>query len=79
MAKSTTVRINQNVLEMIKQIAEKTNSNVQTTIERAVEEYRRQILFQEANAAYQDLKLSNGWKEELEERQIWDIALLDDQ
>lgn len=76
---STTVRINQDALEVVKQLAAKTDANIQTTLERAIEDYRRKILFNEANAAYQELKHSNEWKEELEEREIWDVALLDHQ
>lgn len=78
MANSTTVRISQNVLDMLKQIASQQNSNIQQTLERAVEEYRRKILLQEANVAYQELKNSDGWKEELKEREAWDSTLSDD-
>jgi len=78
MGNSTTVRISQDVLEILKGIAAKNNTTVQATLERAVEDYRRRILIKEANAAYRVQKSSGGWKEELEEREVWDRTLLDE-
>lgn len=77
MGGSTTVRIDQEVLDMLKQVAVQTNSSVQSTLKKAVEEYRRSVLLREANAAYQVLRESPGWKDELEEREVWETALLD--
>jgi len=53
---------------------------MQEILEKSVEEYRRKQLLEETNKAFLALKQNTKqWKEELEERHIWDRALADNQ
>ncbi len=48
-------------------------------LEKAVEAYRRQCIFQQANAAYAALRSDpKAWAEEVAERQEWEGSLGDD-
>jgi hypothetical protein len=52
---------------------------MQAVLERAIDYYRRQQLFDEADAAYAALRSDpEGWQEELEERKLWEATLADD-
>jgi hypothetical protein len=43
-----------------------------------LEEYRRTRLFQQADAAYEALRADpEAWRQELEERAMWDVTLMD--
>jgi hypothetical protein len=51
---------------------------MQRIIDEAVEEYRRNKIFEQANAAYSALRRDSGtWGEIEEERAAWDVALAD--
>jgi hypothetical protein len=48
-------------------------------LDRAVEAYRRQCIFDQANAAYAALRSdAEAWAEELAERAMWEATLADD-
>ncbi|MEP7340752.1 MAG: toxin-antitoxin system protein [Acidobacteriota bacterium] len=62
----------------IRALAEKTNLPAQEIVDRAVEELRRKLLFEEANAAYIALQeQSEAWNEIERERKDWDTTLAD--
>ncbi|MGD0695420.1 MAG: toxin-antitoxin system protein [Terriglobia bacterium] len=49
-----------------------------SVLDEAVEEYRRRRIFEKAHAAYARLRKNRkAWKEELEERALWDATLSD--
>ncbi|KLU61150.1 hypothetical protein CEB3_c23700 [Peptococcaceae bacterium CEB3] len=76
---STTIRINPSTLQVLKQVALQAGEPVQTTLDKAVEAYRRQIFLQQANDAFAELKKKPElWQEELSERQEWEITYNDD-
>jgi hypothetical protein len=51
---------------------------MQTIIERALENYRRQRFLTAANNQYAALRADpHAWKQELEERELWDHAAAD--
>jgi hypothetical protein len=51
---------------------------IQDVIEEAVENFRRQRMFELHNQAYAALKADpERWKQELEERRVWDGAVAD--
>ena len=73
-----TVRINQKSHNILRQIASKEGKPMQTILEAAIEEYRRQSFLHEANAAYAALRGDpKKWKEELAERKDWESTLAD--
>lgn len=51
---------------------------MQSVLDEAIEQYRRDMFFRELNESYVRLQADlEGWKEELAERQEWDGTLLD--
>ena len=73
-----TVRINQKSHNILRQIASKEGKPMQTILEAAIEEYRRQSFLHEANAVYAALRSDpKKWKEELAERKDWESTLAD--
>lgn len=77
---STTVRISKRTWKSLRQTAEQTGMTMQEILDKSVEEYRRKQLLEETNRAFMALKQNTKqWKEELEERDIWDRALADNQ
>ena len=51
---------------------------MQTIVEEAVEEYRRRRFLEGLDQDFKNLKQDQqAWKEELEERSLWDKTLLD--
>jgi predicted transcriptional regulator len=67
-----TVRITSEAHETLRHLAEKSGESMQTTLQKAIEAYRRYRILVEANEAYARLRAnSKAWKEELEERKAW--------
>ena len=51
---------------------------MQTTLDKAIEAYRRHQVLTEANEAYARLRVnSKAWKKELEERKEWEATVAD--
>ncbi|MCU0292792.1 MAG: hypothetical protein MUF10_12520 [Thermoanaerobaculaceae bacterium] len=75
---SVTIRIAEHTHRVLSDLARQEGRSLQATVEQAVEAYRRQRLLAEANAAYARLRSKPaGWREEVEEREGWDVTLLD--
>lgn len=75
---STTVRISSETAKVLREIARETGEPMQKVLDRAIEEHRRNLLLKEANLAYAALKKDpKRWKDELEEREVWDATLQD--
>jgi predicted transcriptional regulator len=75
---SATVRISEAAHEALREISARTGESMQTILDRAIEEYRRRRFLEEANAAYAALREKpDEWKEEVEEREVWDRTLSD--
>jgi len=75
---SSTVRIDSSTHKMLQSLSAQTGRKMQEILGEAVELYRRKLLLDKANAAFAALKAdSQAWKEEQEERAVWDTALLD--
>lgn len=76
---SSTVRISLTTREKLKSMVSQTGESMQSIIDKAVEEYRRQLFLERANEAFATLKKDNkAWKDEQKERADWDITLMDD-
>lgn len=77
-AKALTITISTQAQRTIRALAKKTNLPAHEIVERAVEELRRKLLFEEANAAYAALQEQPAaWHEIEQEREAWDAALSD--
>ncbi len=75
---SLTVRITETSHRMLQELAEQSGESMQSVLDKALEQYRRQRFLEAANADYAALRRDpEAWKEELEERKLWDQALSD--
>ena len=75
---TTTVRVGQATRAALRQLAAETGEPMSVVLEKAVEAYRRQCIFAQANAAYAALRSDpEAWTEELAERQEWEGTLTD--
>jgi len=75
---TTTVRISKDVYNEVKSLAKLENHNMQRIIEQAVREYKKKKFFEDLNTSFAKLKANtNNWKDEIEERELWDATLTD--
>ena len=76
--KSVTIRISEEERKVVKGLSEKLGVSMTEVLNRAVEKYRKEVLLSETNKAYARLKEKpDEWKDELEERKLWDNTLSD--
>ena len=77
---SATVRISKGTRDTLRNLAAQSGESMQTIIDRAIEEYRRQSFMEEANKAYLALRENHeAWEAELKERREWEATLADNQ
>jgi hypothetical protein len=77
---SATVRISKGTRETLRDLAAKSGESMQTIMDRAIEEYRRQSFMEKANKAYLVLRENpEAWESELKERREWEASLADNQ
>lgn len=75
---TTTVRLAETTRAALRQLAAETGEPMSVVLEKAVEAYRRQCIFAQANAAYSALRSDpEAWAEELAERREWEGTLAD--
>ncbi|MEG4349064.1 hypothetical protein QUA70_11590 [Microcoleus sp. LAD1_D5] len=78
MNQTSTVTIGNTFYKILAEISASSGKSLQAVLEQAIEPYRRQQFLEAANQAYIALRNnSEAWQEELEERSLWDIALVD--
>ncbi len=72
------IDISETAHEKLRELAVLEHSSTDAVIDRALEAYRRKLYFEQANAGYEALQSNpEDWKEELEERALWDATLGD--
>ena len=77
-AKSTTVRVSERTHHALHELADQSGEPMQTVLDKAIEQYRRQRFLEECHAAYCTLQQNpDAWKEYQEELAVWDVALMD--
>ena len=77
--KTATVRVSLKVRNILKDLSRETGEPMASILNEAVENYRRQLILEKANQAYKKLKENQEmWKEEVEERKMWDSMNMDD-
>lgn len=74
----SSVSIPEKTQRALEDLVEQTGESPQEIVAAAIEAYRRSRFIAGANAAYAALKADPvAWKEILEEREEWDVTLLD--
>lgn len=72
------IRISQASREIIDEIAAASGKTTQEIVAEALEAYRRDRILDFANEAYARLRQDpEAWQAELEERELWDMTLVD--
>lgn len=76
---SANIRISLETREKLRALTTQTGESMQSTLDKAVEAYRRQCFLERANAAFAALQSDPiAWQAEQEERAAWDVTLTDD-
>lgn len=77
---STTVRVSAPTHRTLQELSEQMGIPMQGVLDRAIEDYRRKRLLEQANAGYAALRDDpQAWQEELAERTQWESTLADGQ
>jgi predicted transcriptional regulator len=70
---STSIRIDEQALAVLRELARRQRQPVQTVLRQAIDSYRREKFLEEANAAFAALRSHpDAWREEQQERDLWD-------
>ena len=73
-----TVIISESAHQLLQQLADLEKTSTEVVLDRALEVYRREVFLRQANVAFADLKSDEeAWREELEERELWDNTVGD--
>lgn len=75
MPRTTTIRIDEHALAVLRDLAHKQGQSLQSVLKDAIDRYRRERFLEEANVAFATLRNNPElWNEEQRERAIWDRA-----
>ena len=76
--RTANVRISLHAHELLRRLAEEDSESMQAVLDKALERYRRERFLRAANEDYASLKRdTKAWKQELQERAIWERASAD--
>ena len=76
--RSPNVRISPRSHELLRQLAEDEQQSMQSVLDRALEQYRRESFLRAANADFSVLKQdAQAWNHELGERELWEQTVAD--
>ena len=75
---STTIRISTTMHKTLKEMAREQSQSMQDILNAAIARYQQYMMIQQLNEDYAALrKDKKAWKEEIEERKLWDNTLMD--
>ena len=75
---TTTIRVSLRTRDLLQELAQTSGSSMQAVLEQALEQYRRQQLLEETNAAYTALRAApQAWADLEQERLAWEQTLAD--
>jgi predicted transcriptional regulator len=75
---TTTIRVALHTRELLQDLAQRSGVSMQSVLEIALEQYRRQQLLEATNAAYATLQAdASGWADVQHERHDWEKTLAD--
>ena len=73
-----TVRISQTSHQILRELAEQTGQTMMQALDKAVDDYRRKVFFEQLNDGYAEMRADpEAWAEHLAERKLWDTTLMD--
>jgi intergrase/recombinase len=73
-----TIDISETTHRTLLQLSQTSGDDFVTIMDRAVENYRRDVFFVQADRAFATLRQNEElWQEELAERQLWDLTISD--
>jgi hypothetical protein len=72
------IRVPESTHSILRELAAETGLSMQELLVEAIEELRRQRMFELSNAAYAAMRANDDeWQAELRERKLWDVTLAD--
>jgi hypothetical protein len=72
------LRVPEATHNILRELADETGSSMQDLLVKAIEDLRRQRMFELSNAAYAAMRANEDeWQAELRERKLWDVTLAD--
>ena len=72
------VRVSESTHQTLRILSAEVGESMQNLMEQAVEQYRRRLFLEGLNEDFKTLREDpQAWREELEERALWDNTLLD--
>ncbi len=75
---SVNVRISSQSYQILKSLSQDKGQSMQSVIDEAIEDLRRRKMLEATNEAFSTLKAdTKAWKEELNERELWENTLSD--
>ena len=75
---SVNVRISSQTYQILKSLSQDKGQSMQSVIDEAIEDLRRRKMLEATNEAFSTLKADKkAWKEELNERELWENTLSD--
>jgi len=75
---STTIRISRKTHAVLKDLSRRQTQSMQAVLDEALEKYKQNIMLRQLNEDYAALKKDKkAWKEELNERSLWENTLSD--
>ena len=76
---SYSITIGESAGNILHEISQQEKISIQTVLEKAIENYRRQYVLTQTNKAYAKLRKNpKAWAEEIKERKNWENTLSDD-
>jgi predicted transcriptional regulator len=73
-----TIHISEAAQQVLQELAERTGQSTSEVLDKALEEYRRKLFFEQMNAGYAELRADpQAWADHLAERKQWDATLTD--
>jgi len=75
---SPNIRISPHSKATLRALAKRERKPMQTVLDQAIEQYRRDTFFRDLDESYARLRADpKAWKRELAERREWDATLMD--
>ena len=75
---SPNIRISAQSKATLRELADHEGKPMQSVLDEAIEQYRRDKFFRELDEGYAQLQANpQAWQEELDERRLWDSTLAD--
>jgi predicted transcriptional regulator len=68
-----TIRISEASKKALRELADRERVPMQTVLDRAIENYRRNRFLDAVNQTYADLRNDEAWHAEAQERDDWDV------